>query len=278
MCEFCTQHGEGKKWYLNARNYATELVNELDRQKFIEHFFHDVIFKGNRQMSLLEKFFGGRISIPAKIRSRATERQKISHFGQIIPIEEIPKMLSMANTITRITCGCQWAAEKKESRTCYGLSVGPPHWFDQLDFDFFGSPDLASFETLTRQEAYDAMLENDRQGMVHSLWTFETPFIGAICNCNSRYCLAMRSTVGLKIPVMFRAEYIAALDETLCSGCKACIKKCQFDAIQYNGKKKPVTIDPVKCYGCGVCRASCPDEAICLEPREKHPTASQLWI
>jgi heterodisulfide reductase subunit A-like polyferredoxin len=77
---------------------------------------------------------------------------------------------------------------------------------------------------------------------------------------------------------MFRAEYIAGLDETSCSGCKACIRKCQFDAIQYNGKKNPVTIDPVKCYGCGVCRTSCPEEAIYLESREKHPTGSQLWI
>ncbi len=278
MCEFCTQHGEGEKWYLNASNYATELLDELNRQKFIEHFYYRVILKGNREISLLEKLFRGRISLPLKIRARVTEQHKKSHFGQIIPMEEIPNVLAMATSVTRITCGCQWAAEKKESRTCYGLSLGPPHWFDNLDFDFFGSPELSRFENLTRQEAYDAMLKSDKQGMVHSLWTFETPFIGAICNCDGRYCLAMRSTLGLKMPVMFRAEYIAELDDIKCSGCKACIKKCQFDTIQYNGKKKPVTIDSARCYGCGVCRASCPEEAISLLAREKHPTGSQLWI
>jgi len=28
MCEFCTKHGEGKKWYLQMRNYASELLHE----------------------------------------------------------------------------------------------------------------------------------------------------------------------------------------------------------------------------------------------------------
>jgi len=27
MCEFCTKHGEGKKWYLQMKNYSLELVN-----------------------------------------------------------------------------------------------------------------------------------------------------------------------------------------------------------------------------------------------------------
>ena len=28
MCEFCTKHGEGEKWYLQMRNYARELLQE----------------------------------------------------------------------------------------------------------------------------------------------------------------------------------------------------------------------------------------------------------
>ena len=27
MCEFCTQHGEGKNWYLEMKNYADELFH-----------------------------------------------------------------------------------------------------------------------------------------------------------------------------------------------------------------------------------------------------------
>ena len=28
MCEFCTKHGEEKKWYLQMKNYANELLHE----------------------------------------------------------------------------------------------------------------------------------------------------------------------------------------------------------------------------------------------------------
>jgi len=28
MCEFCVDHGEGKKWYLEMKNYAEELLYE----------------------------------------------------------------------------------------------------------------------------------------------------------------------------------------------------------------------------------------------------------
>ena len=28
MCEFCTAHGEGKKWYLEMKNYAEELAHD----------------------------------------------------------------------------------------------------------------------------------------------------------------------------------------------------------------------------------------------------------
>ena len=278
MCEFCTEHGDGRKWYLNASNYATELLNELHRQKFITHFYEDVIVKGHRQLSFLEKIFHGKLILPARIRKSRMERGKRTHFGQIVPIEEIPQVLNMVNSIVRVTCGCRWAAERQESRTCYGLSAGPPDWYEDMDLEFFGSPDVASLEKLTAEEAYQAMLEDDKAGMVHSLWTFHTPFIGAICNCDGRYCLAMRSTVGQKIPSMFRAEYIAEVEEEKCPGCKACLELCQFNAIEYHGKKIPVTIDAEKCFGCGVCRAKCPQDAITLTDRLGHPVGQYLWV
>jgi len=37
MCEFCTEHGEGKKWYLQAKNYSAELLN-LKRMRHILDF------------------------------------------------------------------------------------------------------------------------------------------------------------------------------------------------------------------------------------------------
>jgi hypothetical protein len=38
MCEFCLKHGEGKKWYLQAKNYSDDLLSDVRRRKFIEGF------------------------------------------------------------------------------------------------------------------------------------------------------------------------------------------------------------------------------------------------
>ena len=39
MCEFCHKHGEGKKWYLQAKNYSDDLLSDLERRKYIVDFF-----------------------------------------------------------------------------------------------------------------------------------------------------------------------------------------------------------------------------------------------
>ena len=28
MCQFCKEHGEGKKWYLQTKNYAMDMLHE----------------------------------------------------------------------------------------------------------------------------------------------------------------------------------------------------------------------------------------------------------
>ena len=76
---------------------------------------------------------------------------------------------------------------------------------------------------------------------------------------------------------MFRAEYIAGIDAAACSGCRACIERCPFAAIEFNDAENICVIDKKKCYGCGICRASCPADAISLQERKFDPVASNLW-
>lgn len=277
MCEFCTQHGEGRTWYLNAKNYAAELVEDLNRKEFIRHFYREVIHKGNKQVSLLEKPWMNKIGIPSVIKNKIIRDNKADHFGQVVPMEDVEQIISMSSSVTRVACGCRWAKEKKESRLCYGITAGVPAWHEFLDMDYFGSPEVSHLETLSKEEAIRSIREADKKGYVHSIWTFGTPFIGAICNCESEYCLAMRMTAGLNTPVMFRAEYVAVTDPEKCNGCKACLDKCQFDAIRFDENEKKARILKEKCYGCGICRASCHHDAIALVDRKKDPVTAVLW-
>jgi heterodisulfide reductase subunit A len=55
---------------------------------------------------------------------------------------------------------------------------------------------------------------------------------------------------------------IAAIDETLCSGCKVCIGLCAYKAITFDAEKKVAHINEALCKGCGTCVAACPAGAI----------------
>lgn len=53
------------------------------------------------------------------------------------------------------------------------------------------------------------------------MWTFKTPFIAAICNCDHD-CMAYRGQVTADLmQVMFKAEYIADIDPAQCTGCRS---------------------------------------------------------
>ena len=284
MCEFCLKHGEGEKWYLQAKNYSEDMLSDLRRLKFLEKFsdpeaLEREIASMNRGMDRLEK-------MPWFIRSLFSRmisgKMKKIHFGQVVPIEDIERIFEFTNSIVRVACICRQSTVGKEKRYCYGISLGPNggkllEIFQALDEKFSGGVDDSRYEMLTREEAVAAFRDHEREGLCHTVWTFHTPFIGGICNCDRADCLAMRSTVTHAVPVMFRAEYVAEIDTEVCTGCRQCMQLCQFGALSYSASDKKVAVDQAWCYGCGICRSACEKKAIRLGDRADSPVAAHLW-
>jgi len=124
--------------------------------------------------------------------------------------------------------------------------------------------------------ALQFMKEQESKGSFHSVWTFKTPFIGAVCNCDDTGCIGMKMYKEVT-PVFFKSEYIIKLDKDECSGCKACIKICPFEALEYDTVNKKVRIDHEKCCGCGICRAVCKENALSLQERLTVPEVAHSW-
>jgi MinD superfamily P-loop ATPase len=76
---------------------------------------------------------------------------------------------------------------------------------------------------------------------------------------------------------MFRAEYVAKISPEGCTGCRECMRLCQFGAITFSPSNKKAVIDQRWCYGCGICRSVCKKNAIRLEDRAMSPIAATLW-
>lgn len=259
MCEFCIRHGEGKKWYEIMEHYSADLLALDNREAYIAQFIRNVRSNANSNMAKLD-WTKKKLPIAYRfIRKMGSAGMKKYHFGQVVPLEDAERIVEMVSTVTRIPCICRSVTVgKNDARYCLLLGIDPGNFINDW-------PELeANFETLTPAEAKNVLREFDTEGLIHSIWTFKTPFIGAICNCD-RDCLAFRLQVGSDLMnMMFKAEYIAEIDITSCVGCRQCQRVCQFGAIEYSAATGKCYINSLKCYGCGVCRAVCKKDAISL--------------
>jgi NAD-dependent dihydropyrimidine dehydrogenase PreA subunit len=268
MCEFCTQHGEGKKWYLAMENYSRELLDRDSRRAYAAEFLNT--FQANTPHGIRQLDMIRDTPLMGVVRPVLLHRQKKNHFGQVVPIEEVEQVFDMVEGVVRLPCVCRRVTTGNlDARYCYGLTLDR-ELFDQLD-------DTFSLELLSSEEALSSIRKLDKEGLVHSVWTFKTPYIGGLCNCDQD-CMAYRVThVRKDYPVMFRGEWLASVDWEACNGCKNCMRQCQYGALRYSSDNKKVTVDPLQCYGCGVCRASCHRDAITLYPRVHDPVAAGVW-
>jgi len=274
MCEFCIRHGEGKKWYLQAKNYSQELLNS-ERIRYIFSFANNIERWATDWASELDRLIITNPSSKSQFIARRTEDFKREHYGQIVPLEEIEQILDMTISIVRLPCICRSALwGRYDARYCFGITTSIPFLRHLINL----YPDFSSnLEVLTKGEAKKAFQEHDHDGLVHSVWTFITPFIGVICNCTNKDCLPLKWRLREGLTMFFKGEYVARIDWDNCIGCRDCMKLCNFGAIGYSASLQKCHINQLQCYGCGVCRAICPYEAITLQDRNAIPLLSKEW-
>jgi ferredoxin len=284
MCEFCTEHGEGKKWYLQMKNYSKELLHEdlsarqksvigtETRSEWLNLFWDGFVMPAITGVTQPDKITEEGPVIPPS-EDEIVARRMVQHFGQVLPIEDVERVIDMVDSITRMPCGCRFInTGKADKRYCFGLGVDK--WAILGKY-----PDAASsLEVLDKTEARKVFRRFDQEGLVHSIWTGVTPYVIGLCNCD-RDCGAYKGYIERRgSPRFFRAEYICQVDWDLCTGCKSCMSQCQFGAQFYSSALGKVYIDPHRCFGCGVCRAECQYDAIRLIPRQEHSEVANVWL
>jgi ferredoxin len=179
-----------------------------------------------------------------------------------LPIEDVERVLDLQDSIVRLPCLCRSLLKGSPSRYCFGLGIDTVGILGKY-------PDFSDFEVMEKEEAKKLVRSFDKEGLVHSVWTFKTPYIGGLCNCGQD-CVAHRVQVKENLmQTMFRAEYVSLVNRDLCNGCKECVSKCQFGAIRFSNSSGKAVIELMKCYGCGVCRTFCDRSAITMKPRNE---------
>jgi len=278
MCRFCVEHGEGERWYLQAKNYAYDLQSDLARREYVVDFvagFSDMREGAIGWMERLER-------VPAPLstlgKSLVSRRQQKIHFGQPVPIEECESIFALTTSITAIPCVCRMHEPGQSAdAVCLLVTTQPVESVLMEGFaDYADGPGLEDFNRLTVDQAMGVLRECESNGLMHSVWTFLTPFTAAICNCNLESgCMAMKLTVGYGMKVMWRGEWAARVDTELCTRCRRCAGLCPFGAI--SATRSGIDLDVRRCWGCGVCRAACSRGALSLVDRRSVPEVASVW-
>jgi ferredoxin len=72
-------------------------------------------------------------------------------------------------------------------------------------------------------------------------------------------------------PVDFWAtNYCASVDAGRCTGCGACVERCQVNAVTIDDQAGTAVINTDRCIGCGNCVTTCPAGAMSLVGKEKE--------
>jgi NAD-dependent dihydropyrimidine dehydrogenase PreA subunit len=256
MCEFCVQHGPGKKWYLVAQNYADKLAASEERKKFIHDFFksYERNYRKNVRMTdIARKVPFVREYAEKKLNNYFSQK----HAGQVICLEDAVSICSIPGRVSVIDCPCQKYLSGKEERKCilFGTTA------DIVE----NIPEFSNISDMGFEDATELLKSTEIEGKVHTVWTFMSPYIGAICNCNQRGCLLFHMKNKYQFAeIVHRGHETAVIDKEMCNGCGNCQTICQFDAVVIVDGKAEINS---KCHGCGVCRSFCPVEVINLVSR-----------
>ncbi len=274
MCEFCHRHGEGKKWYLAVSNYSKELFTDASKRSMrdvLSNLGPNAPAPGTGQ-STLASFK----KAPRLVHWIARHHQQDVHWGQVVPIEDAFEMVDLLDWIVRLPCTCRAdTIGDRNARYCLGVGVAELEEPVRQLFREAVDPSL-DVESLTKEQAKQMLADLDKRGSMHSVWTFKSPFIGGLCNCD-RDCMAFQSQRFYQFQVMFRAEYVAQVDPDKCNGCRRCMHQCLFGAMTHSLTLNKCAVHAPDCYGCGICRAVCQRDAISLLPRTSVPAVANVW-
>lgn len=116
---------------------------------------------------------------------------------------------------------------------------------------------------ISRDEILAVLDSAQERGLVLQPQNTQAPEF--ICCCCKDCCEVLAGARKLPRPSeYFRTNFQARVDQSLCKGCKTCVKRCPMDAVSVAGKV--ASVDEGRCIGCGLCASTCENEAIRLRP------------
>jgi ferredoxin len=176
----------------------------------------------------------------------------------VLPSQQVIELLKSEEVIALADCVC---------RSHYNNCDNPRNVC--LLLERYGEKAIAAghAERITHQEAERVLEIADKHGLVHLSLYRPDHRLYALCSCCPCCCHDLRLLLehGQKHLVV-HSDYVAVVDENLCTHCGICVQRCAFGA-RFEEKDR-IGFAPQACFGCGLCAVACPEEAITMVLRQ----------
>ena len=266
MCDYCTQHGAGKRWYQNARNYSKELVSTNHVRDFCESYFSSEVPAITDGLESIAERIAQPIAPDEKERVDEYYRKFLHH--QVITFDEAKQVLELASlqtdeherAVVQFPCICRHVSYggDKDLR-CLGVAFS--YTYTRRFPSYLGG----NHQYMSSEQAI-YLLEDwiQEEPIVHAVSALGVPYIGMLCNCDMQVCLPFihRQRLGIISP-WYKGHYAAVVDDSKCVGCGTCEQTCPFGVIKL-GPDETAVVDLEECHGCGVCTNHCESGALSL--------------
>jgi hypothetical protein len=124
MCEFCSKHGKGNRWYLNPENFSDEMMKDPQRVKTLEklagwgiEYYIDFTSRVTRLVNwpVLGK------AAKAIVNRIAPNK----HGGQVVSLEDSLQLLEYTKDFVLLPCECRKLVGYRDDMVCLrGMPAG----------------------------------------------------------------------------------------------------------------------------------------------------------
>ena len=279
MCRYCTEYGNGTKWYLNPDNHRPELMEKPGHN-------HAFMMLSGADKNSFEVGQTANYEVLTtdfnKTAGMGPMMERVSqHQGQVLPLEDAIQVLEMSpgGRFILMHCACRRYFGHEDFYSC--LFFEPV-----IERALAERPWETDSKILSKEEAIEFEKEMDRKGLVHSLWDAGVDTDGkppiVMCHCLETDCMPTRVRSYFGVPnSQMNSEYVAVVEGAKCrEGCQnkpACMHRCPFGAMRYSPLQQVLSINISQCFGCGLCRRVCPTQAISLVDRVSFPALVDVW-
>ncbi len=172
----------------------------------------------------------------------------------VLPYDDVVEIVSSGSTFVVRDCICRVQRGAVHGRCQYPL---------EMCLTISPQKRPARPGDLSLDEALALIRKAEDVGLVHCVSNVAKGFY-YVCNCCGCCCGFLRAINERGVAnAVARSNYRARVDEASCTGCEACLSRCQVSAISIiEGQAR---VDAARCIGCGLCLAVCNFEALELE-------------